>query len=356
MTIPLTSLLMIGLLLHQPLPIAESEDPTLRDLLTDSEYQNYQKDPRYNKRIDLFRKIFKHRGEMLRDLVRSNKHGEISKLLKKLGKICPHVTSESSKAKKEDLLSKQVKRLEIVLRKLIETLEDLKLSTPFENQDDFNSTNETLEKLRRILLKQLFGDLITRITSGQESRIRGMTASLAHWDNHLVELSTTAQKGHYRLALEDRFTDEEYQQIQFNQELNNRVEVFLDIAESRLREIQRRMNGRKWEEDHTNPLEFHTHWDMMHAYRQALNSLMINIDEKVTYKSAAQMEVQQSLMNLSEKLQYFIPQLNPIRQFAKNRRDNNFYLEVLKAQKTSEAAQKGSQHGLRVLEKEVLGH
>lgn len=356
MTIPLTSLLMIGLLLHPPLPIAESEDPTLRNFLTDSEYQNYQKDSRYNKRIDLFRKIFKHRGEMLRDLVRSNKHEEISKLLKKLGEICPHVIRESSKAKKEDLLSKQVKRLEIELRKLIEALEDLKLSTPFENQDNFNSTSEALEKLRRSLLKQLFGDLITHITSGQESRIRGMTTSWAHRDNHLVKLSTTTKKGHYRLASKDRFTDKEYQKIQLNQDLNNRVEVFLNIAESRLREIQRRINGRKWEEDYTNPLEFHTHWDMMHAYRQALNSLMVNIDEKVTYKSATQMEVQQSLMNLSGKLQYFIPQLDPIKQFAKDRHDNTFHLEVIKAQKISEAARKGSQHGLRVLKKEVLVH
>ena len=351
MRILLASLLLTGLSFQQPLPAAGTHDPSLRDLLTHSEFQKYQKDLRYKKRIDLFRKAFKSRGEMLRRSVQLSQQEAVVELLQQLRALCRHVADESSRARQQDLRSKQVKKLEISLRKLIETLEDLKSASPFEYQDEFDSTSQTLEKLRKTLLKQLFGDLLALGSAGRAGRMEGAAASRGSWSHHSAVPSAVAQSGRQRLPSGDRFTDKEYGQIQLNQELDKRVGVFLDIAASRLQEIQRRMKGEEWSKEDANPLEFYTYWDMVHAYRRALDSLMINIDEKATYKSASKREVRKSLKKLSKKIEQFIPQLEPIKRFAKDSRDKDLYREVVKAQETSVVARKGSQYGLEALDK-----
>ena len=349
MKILLASLFLTGLF-PQPLA-AGSGNPSLRDLLTNSEFQKYQKDLRYKKRMDLFRKVFERRGEMLHRSVQLSQQEEVVELLQQLRALCHYVADESSLARQQDLRSKQVKKMEIRLRKLIETLEDLKSTSPFEHQAEFDLTSQTLEELRKTLLKQLFGNLLALGAGGQASGMEVAVASLGPWSHHSAVPSAAAQDGRQRLPSGDRFTDEEYGRIQLNQELDKRVRVFLDIAESRLQETQRRMKGEEWKEENANPLEFHTYWDMVHAYRRALDSLMISIDEKTTCKSISEREVRKSLKKLSKNIEQFIPQLEPIRQFAKDSRDKDFYREVIKAQETSVIARKGSQYGLGTLEK-----
>ena len=125
-----------------------------------------------------------------------------------------------------------------------------------------------------------------------------------------------------RLQSRDRFTDEEYEKLQLQQELEKRVEVFLGIAEARLKEIQKRMKGgEREEEEEENPLEFHTYWDMVHAYWRAIDGIMINIDEKAIYKTASEKDIRKSLEKLNKKIQEFIPQLEPIKQLAIERKD-----------------------------------
>jgi len=144
----------------------------------------------------------------------------------------------------------------------------------------------------------------------------------------------------------DRFTDEEYTQIQLAQELAKRVEVFLEIAETRLAEIRRRMDKLEWEEEEENPLEFHTYWDMVHAYRQAIDGIMINIDEKAISKTATEEDIEDSLKELNKGIGEFIPQLEPIKELAIELQDQVLYRELLEAEETSITAQKGSLYGL----------
>jgi len=144
----------------------------------------------------------------------------------------------------------------------------------------------------------------------------------------------------------DRFTDEEYGKLQLHQELEKRVEVFLEIAEARLEEIQKRMKGGEWEEEEENPLEFHTYWDMVHAYRRAIDGIMINIDEKAIHKTASEEDIRKSLEKLNKKIQEFIPQLEPIKQLAIDQKDEALYRELEEAQEISVVAQKGSLYGL----------
>jgi hypothetical protein len=144
----------------------------------------------------------------------------------------------------------------------------------------------------------------------------------------------------------DRFTDDEYTQIQLAQKLTKRVEVFLEIARSRLREIQRRADKVEWVEEEENPLEFYTYWDMVHAYRQAIDGIMINIDEKAIYKTASEKDIEESLKELNKGIEEFIPKLEPIKQLAIELQDQALYKELLEAEETSITAQKGSLYGL----------
>ena len=114
-----------------------------------------------------------------------------------------------------------------------------------------------------------------------------------------------------------------------------------------MKEIQKRMKGgEREEEEEENPLEFHTYWDMVHAYWRAIDGIMINIDEKAIYKTASEKDIRKSLEKLNKKIQEFIPQLEPIKQLAIERKDEALYRELEKAQEISVVAQKGSLYGL----------
>ncbi|MCH8320699.1 MAG: hypothetical protein IH790_07075 [Acidobacteria bacterium] len=340
MTLLFLTLLIVPLV--SPLHLAQSVDPPLTDLLTEREFSEYQRKPRYRDRIDLFRKVFDRRVDLLQRYIQRDQLDETADLLQKLSALSHYAGEQSSNAKNDkDLRSSEVKKLEIRLRKLIETLNDLRTTVPFEYAEGFDNTIRTLEQLRKTLLEQLLGEALVGIrTSGETSK--GDLASLSLHPGGFSLASPPA-----RLQSRDRFTEEEFEKLQLHQELEKRVEVFLEIAEARLEEIQRRMKGGEWEEEEEeNPLEFYTYWDMVHAYRRAIDGILINIDEKAIYKTASEKDIRKSLEKLNKQIQVFIPQLEPIKQLAIDRKDEALYRELEEAQEISVVAQKGSLLGL----------
>lgn len=340
MTLLFLALLIVPLV--SPLHLAQSVDPPLKDLLTERELREYQRKPKYRDRIDLFREVFDRRVDLLQRYIQRDQLDETADLLQKISALSHYAGEQSSNAKKDkDLRSSEVKKLEIRLRKLIETINDLQTTVPFEYAEGFENTIRTLEQLRKTLLEQLLGDALVGIrTSGETSK--GDPASLSLHPGGFSLASPPA-----RLQSRDRFTEEEFEKLQLHQELEKRVEVFLEIAEARLEEIQRRMKGGEWEEEEEeNPLEFYTYWDMVHAYRRAIDGILINIDEKAIYKTASEKDIRKSLEKLNKQIQVFIPQLEPIKQLAIDRKDEALYRELEEAQEISVVAQKGSLLGL----------
>jgi len=324
-----------------PLHLAQGVDPPLTDLLTEREFSEYQRKPQYRDRIDLFREVFERRVDLLQRYIQRDQLDETADLLQKISSLSHYAGEQSSNVKKDkDLRSSEVKKLEIRLRKLIETINDLRTTVPFEYVEGFENTIRALEQLRKTLLEQLLGEaLVGNRTSGEKGK--GHLASLAFHPGGFSLAPPPA-----RLQSRDRFTEEEYEKLQLHQELEKRVEVFLEIAEARLEEIQRRMKGGEWEEEEENPLEFYTYWDMVHAYRRAIDGILINIDEKAIYKTASEKNIRKSLEKLNKKIQVFIPQLEPIKQLAIDRKDEPLYRELEEAQEISVVAQKGSLLGL----------
>jgi len=340
MTLLFLTLLIVPLV--SPLHLAQSVDPPLKDLLTERELREYQRKPQYRDRIDLFREVFDRRVDLLQRYIQRDQLDETADLLQKISALSHYAGEQSSNAKKDkDLRSSEVKKLEIRLRKLIETINDLQTTVPFEYAEGFENTIRTLEQLRKTLLEQLLGEALVGIrTAGEKGK--GDPASLSLHPGGFSLASPPA-----RLQSRDRFTEEEFEKLQLHQELEKRVEVFLEIAEARLEEIQRRMKGGEWEEEEEeNPLEFYTYWDMVHAYRRAIDGILINIDEKAIYKTASEKDIRKSLEKLNKQIQVFIPQLEPIKQLAIDRKDEALYRELEEAQEISVVAQKGSLLGL----------
>lgn len=329
-------IMLIMPLVSLPQP-AQGEETALQDLLTEREFSEYQRRPGYNDRIDLFREAFDRRVDLLQRYISRDQLEDAADLLRQISALSHHAAEESSNVKKDkDLRSTEVKKLEIRLRKLIETLDDLQTTVPFEYLEGFEDTIEALEQLRKRLLGQLLGEAMVHNRTNQT--LGSFTFQPAGPSPAVFPPMPWQSR--------DRFTDEEYGKLQLHQELKKRVEVFLDIAEDRLKEIQRRMKGGEWEKEEENPLEFYTYWDMVHAYRQAIDGVMINIDEKAIHKTASEDEIRESLEKLNKKIQEFIPQLEPIKQLAIERKDEALYRELEKAQETSVIAQKGSLYGL----------
>ncbi|MCZ6769038.1 MAG: hypothetical protein O7D93_07310 [Acidobacteria bacterium] len=155
--------LMIALLLltqHFISPPADGQeiDLALQDLLTYRELREYGTKKKYRNRMDLFRKVLEARSSLLEQFVHENKMEELREMLLRIRALCPHVEHESSDVKKgSDLRSKQVRKLEIHLRKLVQIVKDLQTVAPVKYAEEFEVTAEALERLRRILLTQVIG-------------------------------------------------------------------------------------------------------------------------------------------------------------------------------------------------------
>ena len=325
---------------------AQTTNISLQELLTDRELENYYRKPKYQDRIDLFRKVFEHRTFQLRAHVHSSEMDKVTELLHHLEGLSHYAVRESSEVQNEkNLRSRQVKKLEIRLRKLVETLEDMATTVPYEYQERFAATSRSLEKLRKSLLAQIFGHRPgTWASDGQTQTSTRAPLSFGFRSTHTIMFSAntptvTPQSG-------DRFTESEFVRIQRNRELDKRVNVFLEIAHSRLEEIKRRMDRIEWEDKDPNPLEFYTYDDMVHAYEKAIEGIMINVDEKAISKLASEKDIRKSLEKLSQKLKEFIPQLMTIKELAVQLQDKNLHTKVLQAEETSKIAQQGTVYGL----------
>lgn len=311
----------------------------LEELLPGQTLQKYRRQQKYHGRLQILRKAFETNAELLGRHIAQRNIADTYRSLAALRGLAFHALDESLQEKNQkEKRHGEVKKLEIRLRKTEENLEDLKLEVPLENRYQFEETNRLLEELREQLLGQLFGQAL-----GSRSE-PGM--------GFLPLTSTAASATVQGLADLDRFTDEEFVMIQLARELDKRVKAFLVIAESRLDEIERRVEGREWEKDDPNPLEFHTYSDMLHAYTRAIDGIMINIDDKAASGMVEEGDLKKSLKMLSSKIEKFIPRLEALKELVIERRDEELGEKLLTAMETSDTARKGAQYGLGAPERE----
>lgn len=326
----------------------QEQEKKLEELFNTKELRKYRAQVRYKDRMEVFTDVLKRFSQLLRGQVEKKKVEELLDTLDTLQSLSRHALAEPMPANKKELRSGEVRKLEIRIRKLVEDIEDAKSIAPYEYRVEFDESIDDLTDLRNQLLENMFGDAVKR----RESEPDGDMMQF-----QFAPSAGGAQETRYSTEISgDKFTDEEFERIRDNQGLRKRVDIFLEIAEARLNEISRRMNNEEWKpsgkgkgkdkETEVNPLEFFTTEEMIHAYDRALNSAMINIDEKVKYKLEKEKDVRKALEKLNKKINEFAPRLGAVKELAIKNKDEVLYREVARAEKTTEIARKGSAYGL----------
>lgn len=317
--------------------------PALEELLGPRSYTEYQSRERYRDRLKILRRAIEQRERLLPRQLDEYHLGAVRKTLAELRSLADHGYELSvQETNNKELQDREVKRLEIRLRKLADELRDWALSVPFEEREPFERARESCERLRNRLLRQLFGSAL----GNPEPPAPG---------NGFLPASPAPRSpstGQDLLDI-DKFTAEEFRKIQFTQKLAKRIDVFLDIAESRIAEIERRRDGREWEdEDEPNPLEFYTYGELLHAYNRALDSAMDNIDEQAAGQREPEGEVKKALEKLGKRLPALARRLEALTPLIREQRDPGLVETYQEALRLTDIALKGVQLGLGALPEE----
>lgn len=336
-------IVLIALFFLQPsdqsddLKVPEDRLP-LEEILPEKSLLKYNKEEKYHNRIKILKKAFEANARVMAHYVGARDIANSYRCLAKLRGLAYHSMQASLEEKNaKELRHKEVKRLEIWLRKAEEDLEDLKLEVPLENRLQFEETNRILEELREQLLRQLFGQALGSRSDEGMGFLPAATMARPAMARGLRDL--------------DKFTDEEFTMIQLAQKVVKRVEAFLIIAENRLVEIERRLEGKEWEEEEPNPLELYTYEDLLHAYTRAIEGIMSNIDDKATSGVEPEEEIRKALKKLDKKIGKFISRLDPLKQVVIDRQDERLGEKLMAAMKASDLAQKGAEYGLKATER-----
>ena len=326
--------------------------PRLEDVFSVSELRLYRAKQDYKSHMKLFRKALERNSKLLSAYGKKSDLEAVLKVLADMKALSEHALRETP-AREKDGRSRETKRLEIRARRIVEAMEDLKLVLPFEYREDIDDCIRSLEKLRKHLLGHLFG------------RVAPSGAFSAPGVAHGLLASKPAPRAVSVAQSADGFTDEEYTKIQRAQKLDRRTRVFLKIAEDRLEALDERwtrltgkeppVTGKKRKKrkkkkspngEAEGPLAFHAHWELLHAYERAIDGIMINIDEKANQRRLSGEDIHKVLKRFCENVLQFEPRMETMEKLAVQLDDEDYWLTLEEARKTTEIARKGCRLGL----------
>ncbi len=322
-----------------PAPAAAAlEEPAeqrlpLEQLLSSKELGSFLQKPRYPDRLKILREAIEQRAKRLETQIGELNLAVVFRTLAEIRGLAAHgLELAKGDLTEKDRRHREVKRMEIALRKLAIQLNDQKMDVPLEERHQFELTAELVEDFRNRLLRQLFGSALGQGTNpagsfGLVARTASASPAQGLWDR-------------------DRFTEAEFSKVQYAQQLVKRVEVFLEIAETRLRELERRRDGVEWTGKEENPLEFYTLDDLVFAYTRAVDGIMVNIDAQVERGQAEEKDVRKALRKFEDKLGGFVSRLEGLKGYIEERRDPEFAQRWEEALRTSEIARQGIAFGL----------
>ncbi len=322
-------------------PEAVNKQLELDQILTPSELRAYRQKSDYRDRMGLFRDVLRRFGSQISLQTKAKDYAAIDGTLLALRSLSIHGTRQAAEPHtSKEGRSRKVKRLEIELRRQVENLRDLKLKVHLELRLSFEEVEASLEDFRNKVLGLLFE------SSNGGFPMKPPQLGQRTWIGSALLPAFEQRRRRGSGIRGDQFTDAEYEKVQDAQKLKDRVKIFMEIAESRLLEIERRREGTEWKGDKENPLEFYTLAQMVHAYDRSIAGTMIFIDEKATRRLEKEKEIKKALKQLNKKMQEFIPRLEPIRQQAVDEQDEELFIEIRSAMTNSDKALKGSQLGL----------
>lgn len=131
----------------------------LAELLSPQLWAKYQSQPKYKDRIEIYHQALDQLAGRLRNHLKKMEMDQVAESLRKISALSYLARREPARnsAGPKDLASKQVRKLEIHIRRSVVTFSDYRLSVPFDYRAEFESTMKDLEEWRNQLLLQLFG-------------------------------------------------------------------------------------------------------------------------------------------------------------------------------------------------------
>jgi hypothetical protein len=138
---------------------AARKDLQLQDLLSPQLLARYNSQQKYKDRVEVYHQALSDIAGQLRAQLKKMEMGAVTEDLHRMRSLSLLAQQEPARAaaSPKDLRTKQVRKLEIHIRQLVATLNDYKLSVPFDYRADFESATRDLEEWRNQLLIQLFG-------------------------------------------------------------------------------------------------------------------------------------------------------------------------------------------------------
>lgn len=138
---------------------AGQQELQLADLMSAQLWAKYQSRPKYKDKIEIYHQAFDQLTSRLRAHLKKMEMDQVAESLRQISALSQLARQEPARtsAGPKDLASKQVRKLEIHIRRTVVTFNDYRLSVPFDFRADFESTMKDLEEWRNQLLLQLFG-------------------------------------------------------------------------------------------------------------------------------------------------------------------------------------------------------
>ena len=146
-------------------------------------------------------------------------------------------------------------------------------------------------------------------------------------------------------AGEDFLTEKEIEAIQENQEISERVKLYLQFAETRLKSAEDRLNGLETVEG--DPFELLTPEQMLDGYYRIIRSVMLNMDDAYRNPNPRMRpKLRQALKTLKTETAKSSKQLEILKTIAEEKRNEELWNLVNKAIDVTNGAREGAEFGL----------
>jgi hypothetical protein len=144
--------------------------------------------------------------------------------------------------------------------------------------------------------------------------------------------------------VKELLTPKEIEKIQDAQEIDERVKVYMEAAELRLKTSEERLTGK--ESQPGDPLEFFSVEDMLDGYYSCLRSVMINLDDAFGKPGANSERLKKALKNLRSTTERADKDLAVLKKLAEEKRLEEVWNRVNEALDITRGAGEGAELGL----------
>jgi hypothetical protein len=139
-------------------------------------------------------------------------------------------------------------------------------------------------------------------------------------------------------------TPKEIEKIQDAQEIDQRIKIYMEAAELRLKTAEERLSG--IESPEGDPFEFFTVEDMLDGYYRILRSVMLNLDDAANKPGTDPAKLTKGLKNLKSTTEKSTNQLEILKKMAEEKQLEKVWNMVNRAIDINKGAREGAEIAL----------